>query len=69
MSSPCDFLEKIAWKGCVIRFGFDTTHDTVCAIAGTHGVAGKLAGVLDVDPAELLKLPMSKPERGKRKQF
>lgn len=30
-------------------------------------IVGKLATVLQVDPAELLKLPAAKPERGNRK--
>ena len=30
-------------------------------------IVGKLATVLQVDPAELLKLPATKPERGSRK--
>lgn len=30
-------------------------------------IVGKLATVLQVEPAELLKLPMAKLERGKRK--
>lgn len=30
-------------------------------------IVGKLATVLQIDPAELLKLPATKPERGNRK--
>lgn len=30
-------------------------------------IVGKLATVLQVDPAELLELPMTKSQRGKRK--